>query len=251
MENLKIGTWNIKNSYSFFSLKNDVKADAVLRFLKIGDLDILALQEVSPLLAVKIEEKLKGLNKGYQITSAYNKTINPIKNLRVEYNMIISRLTPTSLSIKDSLPSIPRGFRFVKNLFDIRKRNIVSQVFENEIIVSNTHLDHKFEDINHKQLEEVKNLIELQSIYGHETILIGNLNVKPIDENMINFTKELSKLGMKVVENNNNTYNGHTDNLPVDYVAVPKNWEIEKVSTINCSSEISSHNPVFVKVRKK
>lgn len=250
MENLKVSTWNIKNSY--FNLKrNESKASAVIQLLEEENLDILTLQEVNPLLAKIIEEKLNKMESDYKITSTYSKTKNPIKNLRVEYNVIISRLKPISKSTSQGLPYLPVGFHLIKNIFSIRKRNIVSQTLENGIVVDTTHLDHAVEELGKRQMDEVISMIGNEKHQDCDVILTGNLNKKPTQQNMIDFTQRLSQMGMQVVENPHKTYIGHNEEQPVDYIIVPKDYQIESVETLDNYDDISSHRPVVVETRKR
>lgn len=244
MTTLKIGTWDIKNSY-FNIRKNDLKAAAVNQLLRNQDLDILALQEVNPLLARKIERNLKLLNEKYQVTTTYEKTLNPIKNLRVEYNMIISKMEPILISATEALSSTPKGIK--KFMFwERRKRNVVTQILEKDLIVDVTHLDHTSEELGRRQMNEVVDLTKKQREAGYNVILAGNLNKKPSESNMIEFSEQLSEVGMQIVENNNKTYIGHTDEQPVDYVIIPTDWEVESIETLKDYGDISSHRPVVV-----
>lgn len=254
MKNLRIATWNIKNSY-FALKKNELKAKAVVQLLRSENLDILALQEVNPLLAIKIEENLRKIemtssNTTYQVTSTYQRTNNPIKNLRVEYNMIISKMNPILDSTTESLSSSPKGIKKFK-FWERRNRNMITQVFENNLAIDVTHLDHTSEELGKRQMTEVANFVHNQVEEGYNVILTGNLNRKPMEQNMIDFTSELSNSDMKVVENLHKTYIGHQEEQPVDYVIVPNDWQIDSVKTLEEYDEYSSHRPVVVETRKR
>ena len=251
MQNLRIVTWNIKNSY-FKMSKNEEKAKAVVGLLDTYQPDFLALQEVNPMLAREIQKRLSELN-DYQIATTYKDTKNPVSNLRIEYNMIISKLTPETASVTHSLPFLPKGFHLLKDAVSIRKRNVTSQTFDGNIVVDNTHLapTEKETELNKRQLDQVASVVESQKTLGSDVILAGNLNSKPTEQNMIDFAEKMSDIGMQIIENPHNTYKGHTDHQPVDYLAVPSDWEVEKVETIDCDSQYSSHNPVIVDVTRK
>lgn len=254
MRNLRIATWNIKNSYFALS-KNESKAKAVVQLLETQDLDILALQEVNPLLARKIEENLKKMqvasdNGSYQITSTHQRTCNPVKNLRVEYNIIISRIRPVLDSTTESLSSNPKGIkRFM--FWERRNRNMVTQVLENNLAVNVTHLDHTSLELGKRQMTEVANFVHNQREDGYDVILAGNLNRKPTEQNMVDFANELSKDDMKVVENPHKTYIGHQEEQPVDYVIVPGDWQVTSAETLGEYDEYSSHRPVVVETKKR
>lgn len=250
MATLKIGTWNIKNSYFNLS-KNEKKAAAITELLDEEDLDILALQEVNPHLAAKIDEKLKKQGHEYRLITRYKKS--KIKNLRVEYNMIISKNYAHTINEPIKLSSIPQGFNSIKRFTSIRERNINFQCIitpesKPSVLIGVTHLEHTNEELVNSQMDEVVNLTnsQMQTNKGLNTILAGNFNRKPTEKSMIRFTEQLSELGLQVVENQHNTYINHEDNQPVDYIVVPNDWEIDSVKTITSYDKISSHRPVIV-----
>lgn len=250
MKNLKIGTWNIKNSY-FHLHENELKVAAVIQLLRKENLDILTLQEVNPLLVRKLDRKLEEMNSIYRITSSHQNTKNPIKNLRVEYNIIISKLKSATQSFSTDLPYLPKGFELVKNVFSIRKRFIISQVLENDILVDTTHLDHSVEELGKRQLEKLVDLLKYQRSGNCDVFLTGNLNKNPTELSMISFQEKVSKIGMKVVDNPHKTYIGHQEEQPVDYVVVPDNYCIQSVETLENYDDISTHRPVVVEVKKR
>lgn len=249
MENLKIATWDIKNSY-FNIMKNEWKAMAIVQLLNHENLDLLALQEVNPMLVRKIEENLKKLNQNYRITTTYHKPIDPVRNLRIEYNMIISKMVPALSSAKEPLPSRPTGIKSFM-FWNYRSRNMVTQLMSKDLIVDVTHLDHASRELGKRQMDEVLGIIENQRNAGYDVVLAGNLNCQPQEENMVNFTNQLSNIGMKVVGNPYKTYVGHTNEQPVDYVIIPNDWEVESINTLENYDDISSHRPVVVKTKKR
>lgn len=248
MANLKIGTWNIKNSY-FNLRKNEMKAAAVVQLLQEENLDFLALQEVNTILAEKIDKKISD---EYKVITSYDKS--QIKNLRVEYNMIVSKNYPYTLSSPIELPYKPTGLEFIKNITSIRKRNInyqyiLTPIDQPDILMGVTHLDYAVQEIGKRQMEKVIDITRSELSDNYSIVLAGNINKKPSEPNMIEFTEQLSQLGMKVVDNPHKTYIGHNDEQPVDYIIVPDDWEVEYVKTLENYEDISSHRPVIVKVK--
>lgn len=253
MKSLRIGTWNVKNNY-FNLQKNEIKSAAIIQLLETENLDLLALQEVNTHLATKLDEKLKEAN-NYRILTPYNK--NKIKNLRVEYNMIIGRIYAHTTNEPIKLPYISKGFDLIKKLSTIRERNInfqciITPVNKPSVLMGVTHLDYASEELGKRQMDEVINItnLEMQKNEGLDTIIAGNLNKKPTEKNMIEFTKQLSELGLQVVSNPYSTYIRHQDNQPVDYIIIPNSWNIESCETLNNYIDISSHRPVIVEATK-
>lgn len=249
MKNLRIATWDIKNS--FFKLwghRNDMKAACITQLLKEQNLDILALQEVNPVLARKIEQNLKSLDEEYRIVTQHKKVgLNPIKNLCIEQNIIISKLQPTNSSYDTGL------FRKItlSNFDSFRKRHLITQELEGNLEINNTHLDYVSNETSRNQMLEVLTQLHIASECDKESILVGNLNKKTSEQNMIDFKKQLSEIGMQVVENPHRTFIKHEEDEPVDYVAIPSNWEVNSVETIEGYEDISTHRPVVVEARRR
>lgn len=252
MKTLNIGTWNIKNSYLDTSF-NDTKVMAIIDLLESEYLNILGLQGINPLLASKLEEKLAERCKGYKITSSYKKSVNPINNLKVEYNMIISNLP----FYKDKKMKLVSDVK-TENKKNIKLRNLTSQTFiagNDEIIFNNTCLESKDMDLNFWQCKQVywKMLGDIYDDINVQSILVGNLNVFPdsklMEDEYLNY---FDNLGLKVVDNPNRTCKFHRLNQPIDYIIVPKEYE---VASVNCpdyyTEKVSTHNPIFVKVKIK
>lgn len=263
MESLKIGTWNIKNSY-FNIKKNKVKAKAVVELINKEELDVLTLQEVNPLLARKIEKELKKRNKkvnspwhnGYHITSSCSKTLFPIANLVIEQNIIISKFEEISYSEKKNLPFLPKGFELLKNLPAIRPRHTTEQDLNItttdddyvNIRIVTTHLDHASDELNATQLDRIYNNLKDD---GTPTFITGNLNSKVSNPNIYFFEKLLLEEGITLVRTKGKTYIGHTDDEPVDYIAVPNDYSIVDAKVVNGYEEVSSHKPVVVETYHK
>lgn len=247
MENLRIATWDIKNSY-FKLWENNIKAACVTQLLTQHNLDVLALQEVNPVLARKIEENLRKLDKGYSITTSHKKVgINVVSNLSIEENIIISRLTPISSSYDTELPIHIK----LTNPNTMRRRHLVGQEFEGNIYINNTHLDYVDNEVSECQMVEIIEELETQCIYNKESFLVGNLNKQPSETNMQQLTDILSTdIGMQVVENPHRTYINHEKDEPVDYVVIPSTWEATSVETVEGYETISTHRPVVVEARR-
>ena len=263
MESLKIGTWNIKNSY-FNIKKNKIKAKAIVDLIDKEELDVLTLQEVNPLLVRKIEKELDNRNKevtsiwhgGYHITSTYSKTLFPIANLVVEQNIIISKLQEMTYSENKKLPFLPKGFELLKNLPSIRHRHTTEQDFNITTIndeyfnirIVTTHLDYRSEELNATQLDTIYRNIETD---GTPTFITGNLNSKASSSNILFFEKCLSKKGITLIKPNGKTYINHTDNEPVDYIGVSNDYNIGLTKIVDGYEDVSTHKPVVTEAYHK
>lgn len=244
IKNIKIGTWNVENSC--YNLKaNDKKVNAVINLLLLEDLDILALQEVNPLLAKKIEDRLKYLRDGYTISTPIKKTLNPISNLKVENNIIISRLTPGSVGVNTSLSVRSKGFSLAK---DFNKESLVTQIFnieDKKIILNVTNLGHSNEELRGRQMYKIIEEINLESVFSNDIILMGNLS-KLDNFDITYYTERLSDYGLQIIESNN-----EDNNKLANYIIMPKDWEMENAMIVDYGfNKISSHSPVIVEITK-
>lgn len=252
MKNLTIGTWNIKNSY-LLTERNDEKVNAIIELLQENQIHILGLQEVNPILAKKIEDRLQKMNSNYSVTSTYKKGINSIRNLRVEYNLIISNL-PHYHSKQSDLPSFPTKVDEFKDITSIRSRDVTHQRFiigYDTLPFYNTHLDYRDNKLNCDQLNTIyAHLIrEMIADQNMNSILVGNLNKEPYSDNMQYFSEILEAIHLKIVENPKPTYKN--DPKIVDYIIVPDSYIIDSVKCIDKYDEqISTHNPVIAKIKK-
>lgn len=252
MKNLIVGTWNIKNSY-LLTERNDKKVEAIIELLQENQIHILGLQEVNPILAKKIEDKLQRMNSNYSVTSTYKKGINPIRNLQVEYNLIISNL-PHYHSKQSDLPSFPTKVDEFKDITSIRSRNVTCQSFiigYDTLPFYNTHLDYRDNRLNCSQFNTIYAYLvkEMAADQKMNSILVGNLNKEPDSNNMQYFSEILEAIHLKIVENPKPTYK--PDLKTVDYIIVPDSYIVDSVKCIDYYDEkISTHNPVIAKIMK-
>ena len=248
MKKLVIGTWNIKNSY--FNLhKNSVKAEAIKELLIENGVDILSLQEVNGILSNHLEKELSEI--GYHFDHKIADSLTILGDIRKEGNLVVVRDNFVTISEINRLTSIPEKVGF-KDLISYRKRYINKVLVknpENRINVFNTHLEPLDYSLNRRQLTELGIMLDGNSKIP--TIVTGNLNSKPDDINMLEFIGTLSKKGFTFIRTNCKTYIKHKDNKQVDYIIVPKSFDVEDVKVDVTFAKVSSHYPVIAKVKSK
>ncbi|MDD6224359.1 MAG: hypothetical protein PUB18_05095 [bacterium] len=231
MNTLKVATWNIEN----FHLNNNNigKSCAIINLLTDEGIDILALQAVNPLLVEEITKRLERRKNGYAITTPHKKYINPIKNISVEYNVIVSKLDKMTQGRHDMLPK----FELCK------KRNITWQMLEDNVILNIANIDPNTSKSRRRQLDEVIKLIEKQTKYGSfDACFAGTINESLTEENMSRFQKKIAARNMQMVT--------LSDHRSTDAIVLAKNWQVESVKVIDQYDIVSSHRPMIVKVRK-
>ena len=252
MKNLVIGTWNVDNSY-LLTNRNNYKIDVILELLDSGEIDILALQEVNPLLASKLDKRLEKSDLGYVITSRYDKTKRPIKKVTSEENIIISKL-PYLKSKNIELPFFPNDIEKLSDLLEIKDRSVTCQDFiigSGNLRVYNTRLNKVDETLNMEQFDVVYDKLVRDHLFDKkESILLGTLNVNSKSYNMDYYSTLLSNINMKIVGNSYRTYKGKS-NETLDYIIIPDSYEVDRVLCCDTyDRKISAHNPLIVKIKK-
>ena len=246
MENLSICTWNIKNSYIKLS-ENKSKVAGLMYLLGLEKPDIVSLQEVNRELFSDIKKALKKEMPDYKIYPNIKKTQLTFNNVIDEFNPIITHEKVAGTG-NFKLPSIPNEISF-----DIHLRRINEIAFENSnTFILNTHLEHKIDELNYRQLKRVSDrIMYLKAHYENPDIIItGNLNKFPTHSNILSWKRnDLNDFGLKILELNKATYTGHTGNQPVDYIIVPNSYKLEDIKILKQLDGASSHLPVLAKVK--
>lgn len=203
--NLKIGTWDI----------NDIKlsdVDFITNLLINEELDVLTLQQVNFDLINKIE---KELDNDYFITSQYRRCLNPINNLRIKHDIIISKLVPVEDSYIKKIPN----------------SKLTYQMLKPALFVYTTHSINTKEQLN-SILDSFKELEMVSAI----SVLTGSINLEYSDPNMIYFIEKLKQFNLRIISNN-----------CFDYMIVPNSWSIEESKVL----DIDTYRPVITKVKRK
>ena len=246
MKNIRLGTWNVKEC-SIDSSKTDQIVDSVVEILKEKYLDVLTLQDMHPVLIDVLKEKLKEEKMNYGISYATKDAFGSIKNLSVEYNVIISNLTTTSIC---DITYLPKYFSLSKpsSLFQ-RRKTITSQMFDNDgdaFVLSTSNLV----DCTQKGfVKQVNNVVsELSLTQGYiDTIFVADLEQKLYYKNFNFFYDSFSKLGFRIFRN----FPSKNSNELVNVVMVPEQWVIGNVQKVFMSSnnDISSR-PLVMNMEK-
>lgn len=245
MKNLTIGTWNLEDNYSLIG-QNEKKSEAIIELLWDNQIRILGLQGVSPILAQKLEEKLRITSSYYSITSSYKKVISPIKNINRKYNLIISDL-PYYHSKQVKLPTYIEPI--ISDYYDCSLTKQKFLIGDDIIQFYNTCLYDDDRKMNRRQINALyayllKDMISNQNM---DSILFGSLFDTPNSRNMNYFTELLNGVNLDVVENPNPTYKDEIG----DYIVVPNSYIVDDVKCVDSyDKQISSHNPVIAKIIK-
>ena len=206
--NLKIGSWDI----------NDIKlndVDFITNLLTDEDLDVLTIQQVSFDLINRIQKELGNV---YSITSQYKRCLNPINNLRIKHDIIISKLDPVEESHIKKIPNSKLTFQMLKPA----------------LFVYTTH------SINTKeQLNSILNSFKELEMVSAISVLTGSINLEYSDPNMQYFIEKLKQFRLKVVDNN-----------CFDYMIVPNSWNVEESKVLDINL-VNTHNPIITKVKRK
>lgn len=186
----------------------------------------------------------------YPITSCYEKTWNPIYNLKVHSHVIISRMALVCNSNTIILPSNSRNIPF----FSFWKHptcSIEIQSFEPNLIFNVTNVDSLSKEINTRQMEEVLQIVKSQREIGRDVILIGNLYRSSGDSIMGDFREELGQEGMQAIQNSIPIGRVSLEEQLGNYWLVPSDWEMVFFQILENYDDISAHRPVVAQLTKR
>lgn len=241
MRELLIGTYNIKNNKS--NRLNPNNWELLKIILEKEKLDILGTQELTFNITNYLKEKLTN----YNIYGSYRFGNGILEKLSInENNVIIIK----NKVVKEKTYKLPfMSLKSINALPRIANVLIFEDNSSNKICIINTHLDHKFENIQIKQLKIIKELV-LKYSNKFPVILMGDFNMDLSNKHFNNFIKDLSK-HIKRVDTKEPTWN--PKNMTLDHVFIPNDWNILNASVINNNKtkELSDHNLIKIKVEYK
>lgn len=249
MNTLRIGTWNIQNSFFSFN-KRKQTIEAIKKLLISNDLDILALQEVDGVLLSKLESDL-GLC--YYHLDRYLYNSYPIMpNVIEEHNIVI---------IKDNFLNTTEVFKlktFSKNtrISDISglKPRYVSKTFikdekdsKTTFNLYNVRLDSKKNNLD-TQLDSLTNILD-QNEKNIPMVIAGNFNMMPSTYKMSKLKhRSLNKNGLIVANQVGSTHQKYDE--PIDYIIVSDIFEYEDTEIIKDYANVAEHYPVITKIKR-
>lgn len=240
MEELSIGTYNIKNSKTNRkNIKNNWK---ILKdIIEKEDLDILGTQE----LTFNFTNYLKDSLKKHYIYGDYRFGNGILKRLPFNENNVV-------VTKKDVIKVKTYRLTFISikpvfNLPRIATVLIVKDKSFNKICIINTHLEHKVEKIKIKQLKVINSLV-LKYTEEFPVILMGDFNMDLSNKVFKDFIKTVSKY-IKRVDIKEPTWNPKEKTL--DHIFIPNNWNLSSVEVIKneLTDKLSDHNLLKIKVK--
>lgn len=255
MEILKIATFNIKNNFK--NRRDYKKRSQIIKDLIVTEqFDLLGTQEltfkyVNELNVLLNEYKAYGnfrynLNNNSIITKLpYNETNSIITNREVLEDYTV-RLPWIPTSIKEFKPAIS-NFSLIPRIatINISKSN---RLESKPICMINTHLEYGVTSIQVQQLESLKQLI-IKSMRYYPTIIAGDFNMEPTNQNFLRFTQELGKMNINRIDINDKTWKDKT----LDHIFVSNDIDVldYKVETNKQIQNISDHNLLIAKIKIK
>lgn len=255
MNNLKICSFNVKNDNLAKKINKEKIKDIFIELLEKYEIDILATQEMISSTVHKIKKIKK-----YKVVGnyRYNNLLKRIKKIEKynEANNIITHLTIID-NKTERLPWIPKNIKeLFKGIFkyhSIIPRIVTKAIIEidnNKIEVINTHLSLHINSVKKSQLDKIKKRIEEAK---YPVILTGDFNTNYEDEIFNKFINDLSELGLKRIEINEKTFKKSKNNLPIDHIFIPQEWELVNYNVINDKfiDDYSDHYPLLIEVIPK
>ena len=113
-----------------------------------------------------------------------------------------------------------------------------------DFLFINVHLEFWSKYFRKKELNNLYNYIE--SNKEKNIILVGDFNTEYNDKHLFKFIDKLSKIGINLVNNNNNTY----EHKIIDFVFVCNKYKILNVWVKEIPKEVSDHNLLLVRIKK-
>lgn len=258
-----IGSMNIQNKYKIpdydgLDDKGNDNAEILKEFLDNNNIDILGTQELVRRFINRIKATIKPNYKIYgNFRYGNNKIVQKLK-IFDRYNETVSIITKHEVirSKTLTLPWIPKNFKDIINgirLKSLRPRVVTTAIIDiknfGKVNFINTHLDHRLNIIQIRQLNYLQKLIERSK---YPTILTGDFNM---DMNMPRFklfVDNMAAIGYKRVPNAKKTYKYQKDKLPIDHIFIPNEWNIEEIeiSQDKYMDYFSDHYPILVRISK-
>ena len=258
-----VGSMNIQNKYKIpgydgLDDKGNDNAEILKEFLENNNVDVLGTQELVRRFIDRIKNAIKPTYKIYGNFRYGNNKIVRKLNIFDRFNETVSIITKHNVinSKTNTLPWIPKNIKdIVKGikLKSLRPRVVTSALIEikdfGKINFINTHLDHRLNIIQIRQLNYLQKMIEKSK---YPVILTGDFNMDIDMPRFKLFIDNLSSIGYKRVPNAKKTYKYQKDKLPIDHIFIPNEWNIEEVeiSTDQYLKNFSDHYPILVRISK-
>jgi len=258
-----IGSMNIQNKYKITDYDgldehgND-NAELLKRFLIENKIDVLGTQELVREFIDRIKKKIKP---EYKIFGNFRfGSSNIVKKMEIfdRFNETVSIITkhPVIKTKTITLPWIPRNPKDIirsVHLKSLRPRVATISLIDIEgfgkINFINTHLDHRLNIIQIRQMNYLQKIIEKSK---YPVVLTGDFNMTLNMPRFRLFVDKLASIGYKRVPNAKPTYKYQKDKLPIDHIFIPNDWNIEEieVSKDKYLNNFSDHYPIIVKISK-
>lgn len=258
-----IGSMNIQNkyripSYDGLDATGNDNVEILQSFLKDYNVDAVGTQE----LVRKFVDRLKvALEPKYRIYGDFrygNTELVKKINFFDKYNETVSIITKHAV-IKSQTTTMPWFPKDIKDVIrglkvkSIRPRIVTTAIIDipdfGKINFINTHLEHRLNIIQIRQLNYLQNMIKKSK---YPVILTGDFNMDIESPRFKGFIYNLLELGYKRVPNAHKTYKYQKNKLPIDHIFIPKDWNIEEVEVVQDKylEHFSDHYPILVRVSK-
>lgn len=260
---ITVGTMNIQNKYKITDYDgldetgND-NAQLLNRFLIENSVDVIGTQE---LVREFIDRIKKTITPQYKLYGKFRfGSSDIVKKIEIfdRFNETVSIISrhPVLRQKTYTLPWIPRKAKYLlKSIKETALRPRVATVALvnikdfGKVNFINTHLDHKIESIQIRQMNFILNLIKKSK---YPVILTGDFNMTTNMSRFNNFIENLKNIGYKRVENNKTTWKYQQDKLPIDHIFIPQNWNVDQIviGKENYLEKFSDHYPLLVRISK-
>ena len=233
MQNIKIGTWNLKNTK--IKLTSDRrKVASIIDLLEKEELDFLSIQKANDFLISQLTLALGDTNYYLDHSLKEGSIVLPNRFVRNDY-VILNKDFLFKSAVQDS-----RDYTKSKNSNDNLKLNIVDATKKDlELFILNTNIDDK----ENMQLDELGFTIDIiqKRLDKRDLIITGDFN-KTIDSNSLpKLRREMGEYRLKILNN--------IDNYISSYLIIPSDYLVDEVYEVDDYTKSYTNNPTVAKVK--
>ena len=245
---MNVGSFNVRNSYLGGYNKKD-NPQIVSDIIKSEDFDLLGTQE----LTFDYEKKLT--LDGYELYGGYRYG-DMLKRLPFnESNGIITKInflcedTFRLPWVPDSIADLLKALASFSLMPRIATVGIILDKENRLICVVNTHLDYKIPNVQLKQLQALKKILDECRSQDFPIIMTGDFNMEPGNYLFDRFVKSIGDDGIMHIEIDDKTWHSpNGEDKTLDHIFISECFNVDDAGIIS-SKGTSDHEIVYAKVR--
>lgn len=243
---LNIATMNIQNKYKIKKydglLGQEDHIEMLFELIKKYHINIVGLQEVNPRYYRRLEKRITPPYVCYGNTRYQENIVTNHIGVLETFNERVPIITDQKV-LSHKTEYLPWLSSLVPRIVTMTK--LATE--QGEIVVFNTHLDHRK---NKTKVKELKYLLKMIKEISHPVILMGDFNMTTKNKDFVLFTKELKNLKINHIDIKEKTYKEATTNYAIDHVFLSERFKVESVLLEKDKKyqSFSDHYPIILKL---